>query len=198
MLFFACGCSSQTSKKAKTIDQPLTDQVIQKIIDGSNKKYEIASIEQSKDTLRMIIANRIIYYPFGRASKVSALASIDPHFKVTQEQSRNKFTRRPIKLFKLYYKESYLKFFIDSESGFLEMTSGNITNSEVTLPGSVRIGMPFADFIGEYLEKRASDRLQSTKVVELVSGLEGIWEYYNFEEGKLSSVRIKTDYTFEN
>ena len=198
LTFFVCGCfGNQKSNIDTTKNQPLTKQALKNLIGKANKKYGISEIEQNKDTLSIVIANRIIYYPFGRATQINELKNIDSHFKLTEERKRDKYSGDTIKLHKLAYKASYLEFFKDSESELLEMTSGDILDKEIVLPDNIHIGMSLTDFMKLYFPGDIDCNNETIKIVKLISGLTGIWEYYIFKQGELTSIHIATDYTFD-
>lgn len=99
-------------------------------------------------------------------------------------------------MLKLFYKRSYLTFFNDSESNLLEMVSGEILDKEIVLPENISIGMTLANFVKIYSSGDLGSERQKIKIVKLISGLDGIWEYYTFKQGVLNSIRVETDYTF--
>src|SRR4051812_49280079 len=81
------------------------------LVSKTNKQYEIEIVEKNKDTLNLVLMNRIIYYPFGKANEIKKLKNIDPDFVTSNISARDKYSGESIKLIKLSYKESYLKFY---------------------------------------------------------------------------------------
>lgn len=86
-VFFTYGCSGNSttnSNKNKSETSLNTKDLIAK----SNKKYGISEIELKKDTLSLVVMNRIIYHPFGKMRTAGDLKRIDPHFNLMEEQKR--------------------------------------------------------------------------------------------------------------
>ncbi|WEA00665.1 hypothetical protein [Mucilaginibacter sp. SJ] len=198
-IFIICSCScNRHPPKIQSIDSTTKSLNVTDLMNKAKKDYKISLIERNSDTLSIVIMNRGIYYPFGKASELSRLKNVDSHFMASEEQTRDKYSNDHVTLYKLYYKDSYLKFFGAGESELLEITSGHIVNKEIIMPTNIHIEMTLADLMKVYFSGAVDSYTAGIKVVKLISGIEGIWEYYYFEKGALSLIKIKTDYTFDN
>jgi hypothetical protein len=163
---------------------------------NSKEKLEVSKIERNKDTLKMILMNRIVFYPLGKFQKIQDILTHDKNFSLAVEIDKSSLPDS-IKLYKVKYKESFVKFFKDEDSNNFEIVSGKITDAAFMLDQNVHIGLKFKDFLNLYYKKDISSHCHEINVVELVSGVDGIWHFYNFKNDILTSIKFNSDYTFD-
>lgn len=162
----------------------------------ARKEFEISEAHQKQDTLSFIVMNRNVFYPFGRLKAIAKLRSMFPHFDVRNELQRDSLTGNNT-LTRFYTKKSFLKFVKSDDTGLYEIVSGRIYDGEVVLYSKISIGMPMEVFLNLFFSKRINKFTENTKVIELVSGVDGVWQRYQFKDHFLSSIKIDTDYTFD-
>ncbi|NCD68900.1 hypothetical protein [Mucilaginibacter agri] len=139
--------------------------------------------------------NRTVYYPFGKIRDVDSLKMLNAQLTLTKEIAKDP-SLNSYELMRLAYKNSFIKFFKRSDTGFFEIVSARMSDKEITLPNYVHIGMALEDFLDLYFEKNINRYTQKISTVQLISGVDGIWQYYHFKNGVLSSINFNSDYTF--
>ena len=96
-------------------------------------------------------------------------------------------------LYNLSYRDTKIKVLSDPENKTIEIVSGKILDPELKLVNGFQVGMTKAAFIDSLFSKKPAD-FSKIKVVEIESGLMGIWHYYIFEHDTLKSILLDTDY----
>ncbi len=158
---------------------------------------KIISTELKWDTLNIITTNPFAYYPFGKHFSIEEFNNSLDSFNLEIEQKYpNNDTLLDLRvLYNLTYKTSKIKVLTDPENKTIEIVSGKILDPEVELVNRFQVGMTKAVFIDSLFSKRPVD-FSKIKVVEIESGLMGIWHYYIFEQDTLKSILLDTDYQF--
>ena len=74
----------------------------------------------------------------------------------------------------------------------MEIVSAKIFDKRISLINQVKIGIKKSVFIRKFTNKISPKQIKNTHVIAFVSGLYGIWHYYNFEGDTLKSFWINT------
>lgn len=161
----------------------------------AKKELELNELHIKKDTLEIVSAASVLYYPFGKFKTLGSLNQALKIFKDSLEIDKSDASSRN-KLYRMTYKNSFLKFFYDDEKKTYEIVSGQIRNHEVILVNNIRIGITKTDFINIFFNGVSPEQLKGIKVIKMVSALEGIFDYYYFNNDILTSIKLDTDYLF--
>jgi len=157
----------------------------------------VISIELKRDTLNVVTTDQFAYYPFGKYFSIEEFNNSLKSFNLEVEQQYpNNDTLLDLRvLYNLSYRDSKIKVLSDPENKTIEIISGKILDPEVELVNEFQVGMTKAEFIDSLFSKKPVD-FSKIKVVEIESGLMGIWHYYKFEKDTLESILLDTDYQF--
>ncbi|PWG78033.1 hypothetical protein DDR33_24295 [Pararcticibacter amylolyticus] len=162
------------------------------IVKGNTELVE-ASI--NRDTLKIVSENRSFFYPFGRYKSISLIRSHNPLFNIIIEKAKlpnRSFTN----IYKLIYKNSFVKLIKDPDLEGLGVVSGKIKDKGLKLQNGVEVGMTKSAFLNLYFNDSAP-QFEKIKVVEIISGAAGIWHYYYFKDDVLSSIAFDSDYVLD-
>lgn len=194
-LLFA-GCNSQQMKhNTNKYEHSDSSHIIPNAPIINVDDYEII-----KDTLRIISTSKFLYYPFGIHNDTKEFIKHHPflHDFVEPITFASDDSGIITNLYCFNFKNSQISFLLDSQTKNLELVSAKILDQEIVINSQINIGVSKNKFITGLNDKIAIEKIENVKVIELVSGLTGIWQYYTFNDDKLSSVTIITDYQIEN
>jgi len=150
------------------------------------------------DTLKFITTDLIAYFPLGKFENIEELANkfkiinIDEEFQYPNNDS----TMQGFTLYNLIFKNSRIKVFVSTGKVQVNIVSGVIADNNITLTNSIEVGQSKSEVIRKFYS-RLPDNYEEINVIELDSGLEGIWHYYNFNNNLLTSIKFDTDYQFK-
>lgn len=157
-------------------------------------------IEIREDTLVIVSTDDFLYYPFGKIQEIDLLNErlLNLHPKIISSENRKDLVYS--------YKGNELQFLkftdisddnieFDPENEFIQVFSVNIVNDGIALDHNIKAGMNRHKLLN-IMNVSDSYNFNDIKIIELVSGLTGIWHYYVFDEDVLSEIIIKTDYYF--
>jgi hypothetical protein len=197
-------CTSNTKKSITTIadsnnQNELNKQSLPVNITSKNssdslqsfakKKLELNELHIKKDTLEIVSTMAFLYYPFGKFKTFDSLRHSLIIFKDSLEvDSLNN------KLHRMTFKNSFLKFYFDDDKKAFEIVSGEIRDQNIILLNNIRVGITKIDFINIFFNGIASKQVEGIKIIKIISGLEGIIHYYNFNNDILTSIKLDTDY----
>jgi ABC-type branched-subunit amino acid transport system ATPase component len=99
---------------------------------------------------------------------------------------------------KFINKDNSLLIFKSSETKKVEIVKAKISDPNLILINSIRIGMSKRDFFDLFFNKVESIPIQDIKTIKFISGLDGIWNNYYFKNDKLEYYTFDTDYRFNN
>ena len=162
----------------------------------TRKEFDISAVRRKGDTLSLIVMSRDAYYPFGRLKNEDELKRISPYLQLKSEFYKDSILDT-VTLTRLSFKDSFLKFYNNSETGLFEIVSGKITNKEIHVYKTIHLGMSMEDLLSIYFTKSIDQFTNDISVIELVSGIDGIWQHYEFKNNRLKQVAFVTDYTFD-
>ena len=192
LLIISFGCSSRPGKNSIPEKVTVTDSLVYFSYDN-----ELISTKLNGDTLNIVTTNQFAYYPFGKYFSIEEFNNSLKSFNLEIEQQYpNNDTLSDLRvLYNLTYKDSKIKVLSDQENETIEIVSGKILDAEVELVNGFQVGMTKVAFIDCLFTKKPVD-FYIIKVVEIESGLLGIWHYYKFEQDTLKAILLDTDYLF--
>ena len=143
------------------------------------------------DTLKIVSTSDFLYYPFGRYRDKNLL---NERFKSLEKSIdrqvdlKIKSSEAPI-LVKFSMNDSYIKFFYDKENKQFEIVSAKIFSSKILMNNQLGVNIPKTNFMSKFSYDTALPETSNVSVIELISGLDGVWHYYTFENDTLKSIR---------
>ncbi len=147
------------------------------------------------DTLKLVTCGNFVYEPFGKIDNSDALKnSLLKSFSVEEKVVKNDEMEH--KTYFVKHGSSHLTLFFDQgeeADTHSYILKGEVRDGDVPFADGVKIGMQKTDFIKVFLEDFTAPDFKSCSVIELISCDEGIWHFYTFGNGKLESVKFKTD-----
>jgi hypothetical protein len=182
--------NTNTNTNIETESSITTDTLMELIQEDS----EIIEIKLTKDTLLMVSTNDILYYPYGEYTLFEDFQLSYPTIK--ENNYKIDSVGGKIKIINLKSKNNLLKFIESEETNKLELLSANINDIDLVFNNGIKIGMYQKDFLLIFFTQVPKE-LEEVSIIELESGLTGIWHYYIFSENILKNITIKTDYLID-
>jgi hypothetical protein len=198
---FFVGCN-QPTKKQKDVHNNTVSQ--NTIIDSLSRNFQGVDLDMEEDsicfdTLKIVSANcKLLYYPVGRHNDIETFLGSLP--KEAFAEKRAKINGGETYFIKV--KNNYIEVLVGEDYCGISDLAVNIVNAEIKnstmeIANCIRTGMTKQTFF-EALNLINTNDLNEIKVVELISVLSGIWQYYTFNESDiLTKIEIKSDYIFE-
>jgi hypothetical protein len=78
----------------------------------------------------------------------------------------------------------------------VEIISGWLGKKKSKLVNGIKIGDNREKVIETFLASSPNQQATQVNVLEVESGLTGMWQYYTFSSNRLSKVEFKTDFRF--
>ncbi len=157
--------------------------------------YQFDIIYNSVDTVKLISHDHYFYYCFGKFENPHKLTEhFGKLFKVNKESTYvfNDSTQIDT-LFRIVHLNSFIKFFFDEEENLMQLVSGRIIGTELQMTNNLRVGLT-RDEVEIILFKENKHRLKATKVVQIITALEGIWIDLVLDNQRLQEIKIDSDY----
>lgn len=151
------------------------------------------------DTLKIISTSDFLFYPFGRYRDENILNERFKSLKKSIDQQTDLQTRSsksPL-LIRFSINDSYIKYYYDRENKQFEIVSAKIFSSEILMNNKLGVNISKTDFMNKFSYSSTLPDTNKVSVIELISGLDGVWHYYTFENDTLKSIYVDTDYTFK-
>lgn len=155
---------------------------------------EIICQEIIEDTLKVVILSDFMYYPFGVYKNNIDFCNHYPLFIDNSPSKKN--SEGNSKYWSYSYKESTLLLLYSDDTERIEILESEIKDEEISLANNIKIGMSKFDFLEIFKLQESIEDVSRINVVNLESGLLGIWHSYFFYDNKLISIKIKTDYQY--
>lgn len=156
--------------------------------------FELVSYQIVSDTLQLVSTNNFLYYPLGKLHTISSLKTKYPSIILKKEIDLFDNTAD---IYRATLDDSFIKIFLDDEKKTLEIVSGIIISPKIIINDNIKIGMKKRGFFTCFFSKPSSVEKKDIKVVELISGLDGIRHYYTFQGDTLVKIEFDTDYQFD-
>jgi hypothetical protein len=191
--FCLLGCNSHDKKKLTLNEFVSFDSLKKYSLDS-----KLLSVQARNDTLIIVTTNPFAYFPFEKHSSVNEFVSKLEIFSSEMElQNHEDDSSEPADtLYNLAYHKSKIKILLDSDQRLVNIVSGEINDKGIILKNGMEIGQTKTFVISKFFKKLPAN-YKEIKVIEIVSGLIGIWHYYEFKEDQLIRIKFDTDYTFK-
>jgi len=166
--------------------------ILENFLTFQEKDSSIMLIRFKGDTLTLVTSNNELFYPFGQFIDFEDFTNnylLKKKFKVKVDSSFCIF-----KIYTLQEEYSEIKIIENIETQRLEILSAIINSSSFEMYHGIKIGITMNNILSKYYIDTPID-FDNVNIIEIVSGLEGIWYYYHFSENKiLKSISIRSDY----
>lgn len=156
------------------------------------KDLEVQEIKVTGDTLKLISEDFYFYYPFGKYKYIDSIRLKYPLFKFNLEIDTTQGQKD--KLYRMVYKDSFVKFAKSDETGRIEIVYARILDNNIVALRGLRVGLTKDVFFEKLFDR--SVKLDKINNVKIISALDGIWHYYHFNRDTISSIILNTDYTY--
>lgn len=142
----------------------------------------------AQDTLHLVREDQFLRYPLGTSNSFRSFENA--HKKLISStgdkvKAYENGSTAPTKMFTL--QKSYARFYPDKNTKKLELISSIILGSEIPLQNGVTVGMDRAAF---FKQMNIPEGNTSANTVEITSKTAGISHFYQFNDNKLSSIKI--------
>ena len=157
----------------------------------AKKEQKVVAIRISNDTLCIVSTNKALYYPFGSYSNFADYYSKslqNSEYEYAIDSAFNLF-----KIIKVHSENSELEFIENNETNKLELLTGHISDDSFCLFNGIKIGMNRTDLLLKFFTHTPIE-IMDKPVIELKSGVDGVWYYFNFSKETLNKIDIETDY----
>jgi len=156
---------------------------------------ELLSTEINNDTLKIVTTAPFTYFPLEKFSTINDFIKKHKIFTVKEEYQYHEDDSSNLAdtVYNLTYEKSVIRLFHDYEEQQVHIVSGAIINKGITLTNGIEIGQSKTFVINKFFSKLPRN-YERIKVIEIESGLIGIWHYYDFNKGELIRIMFDTDY----
>lgn len=182
--------SCSTKKELNKSSQVFLENNYEDLKMAIKEDVEVIKVSFVKDTMHLVLTNSYLFYPFGEYKDFNLFYN---DFSKTKDINIDS-TFNIFKIIKMRINKSCVIFIENFETGKLEIFSGQIYDPDYKLVYGVQVGMSKKDFFllfFNYLPKK----MELITVVKFESGLDGILHYYSFENNKLHSIKLNSDYS---
>jgi len=149
-------------------------------------------INESTDTLDVVICADYVYSPFGVIKDKSKLPnSLLKNFSVINKLDTTANVATEVQ--KLYLGSSKLILFFDNDpeaSRHSYIIKGEIYDSEVNFIDKIKIGMSKLDFFNTFFDDFPAELQKKYNIIAFESCVDDIRHIYSFKENKLNSVKF--------
>lgn len=195
--FAACKNNPRQSAVDKDVSQADTVNAVK--IDNywitPKDSFRIISLENEKNTLRIVSCAEYVYSPFGEISDKSAFSnSLLKDFTITNKIETMENGTFQFQILK--FKTSRLIYFFDDDpeaSKHSDIFKGDINNPEVKFLYGIKIGMDKESFLAVFFKDFPAGLATKCNVIVFESCVQDITHTYTFEANKLKSVSFVTD-----
>ena len=158
-------------------------------------EFKLIDFEINNDTLKIVSTSDFLYYPFGKFYSPENVIKVLPQLTTMERNIKNK------DIYKFIFKTSYVKTFLTEGICIgckknIEIVYAEIKDKEIVLKNGINLGISKKEFMNKFFDQNPVD-FSEINVIELVSGLDGIWQYYDFKENNLVKIHFDTDYTID-
>jgi hypothetical protein len=157
---------------------------------------ELMEIRCQNDTLIIATTGWFFYYPFGKVNNEKTLKNAF-HIYQFVDEIQHKGDNDSTKLYRFNKDASFVKFVKSDDNTRFEIVSAVINNPDMVFLNGVKVGMSKSEFYRTYFKRNIERELPDIKVVEIITALDGMWHYYTFSGGRLSQIKLSTDYLLD-
>jgi hypothetical protein len=197
-LLFLVACNNQNKKTEKEIVVSTNIAIDTLQQNFQQIDLEIEETNVCFDTLKIVSGNHnLLWNPFGIYDNIDDFLDFLPKEVFVKEQIND----YGIEIYLVQINNSQIKVSVSEDwySGniVVNLVNAEIRDNVIVIANCIKTGMTKQAFI-EMLNLKNTSNSNEIKVVELISVIEGIWQYYTFNENDiLTKIAIKSDYVFE-
>lgn len=158
----------------------------------------------SGDTLHLVTCSNYVYFPFGKLTDKSSIAtSLLKDFTITSFK-RDTFTNTDMippffewsESVDIRLADNKLNLFLDNDPeatmhGYIQ--GGQIVDGKVVFSNNIKVGMRMKDFYAKFFDYFPIELVEKYKVVKLESCVMDVTHIYTFINGQLSAVNFRTE-----
>jgi len=161
----------------------------------AKKEFRLIDFKINDDTLKLISSSDFLDYPFGKYLKTVNFKKALP---LLTKMELNKTDKD---ICKFIYKSSYIKTFLSKSEDELSKKTvwivyAKIKDKEIALINGIKLEISKKEFLSKFFDQIPDD-ISKINVIELIRGLDGVWQYYDFKEDKLIEIHFDSDYTID-
>ncbi len=202
LLIVSCksGVKKNSSKRENYLDKKTIDSNISSVQNlsetlkkAAKSNFELNVLFIKNDTLELVSDSQFLYFPFGVFKNIQSLKHSLNQFRdsIQKDSSSNEELERMI------FNKSFVKFYYDKDQGKFQIVSGQIIDENIVMINGIKLGMEKHEFLEEFFNFYKPIKVDNIKVIQLVSGLQGMTHYYYFNnDSKLVSIKLMSDYLF--
>jgi hypothetical protein len=200
LFVFFIGCNQTTKKQKNANSTGSKDTIVDTLPQNlQNIDLEIEELNVYFDTLKIVSGNcKLLYYPVGIYDNIERFWGSLPKEVFAEKQTKMNGTETYL----IQVNNNHIEVLVSTDYCGKNNFAVNIVNAEIKdntieIVNCIKTGMTKQTFI-EILNLANTNDLNEIKVVELISVLAGIWQYYTFNKSDiLTQIEIKSDYVFE-
>lgn len=190
ILFVSCYASDP-----KTIQKSQPTEISDSIQNFIKPEFETIQTSIRGDTLSIASTSDFLYHPFGKFSDINAFVK---KYEWNYKDVLKSEIKSDSRLFRVTSNNSSIMLLLDDEQKSLEIVGGNINDTSILLVNGIRINMSYSSFLNVFFISVPKVISKDIRIIELESGLTGIWHYYSFADNKLKSIVFRSNYVFQN
>lgn len=142
------------------------------------------------DTLRFLSSSFFFYYPFGKFSDIQSLLKKYPMLKMEVVSD----TGSSENLYRTSFKGSFIKFVVNDDTERIEIVYGKIQDENIVFTNGFKVGLGRDEFLSKLFNGPVN--LKGIKNIKIISALDGIFHNYHFENEKITTMEMDTDYLY--
>jgi len=166
-------------------------------------QFDFSNPEVSNDTFKIVNQSSYFYNCYGvykNPIELKRLFSVKYNIKEEITPAYSDSTVMDT-LYRISSKGSYLKYYYansEDEEEQMNVVSGKITTSDFEMTNGIKVGMKKGEVLKRIFYQQIPSNLDQFDKIQVITGLQGVWVNFFFENNKLVSVSIDTDYLVGN
>ena len=194
LLFIFLGCGNKATGEKKKVQQEkniIKEKLsVKKLESNIVSKDKLIDVRLEHDTLSFVSSGSQYDYPFGKFETIEAFMQKTKIFTNTVEIDPHGASG-PAKLYRLTYRESFVKLIYQPNTKKMEIVSASINNKEIE-PGDTKIGMKKEVFLSKFFKGNLD--FSGIRYIKIRSVPKGIEYIYDLFYDVVAGVFIDTDY----
>jgi hypothetical protein len=157
----------------------------------ARKEFKVVDIRLKKDTLCIVSTYKALYYPFGIYNNFNGFYNEylnKGDYKYIIDSTFNFF-----KIISIKRENSKLEIIENTETNRIELLSAIVNDNSFELFDGIRIGISRTELLLKFFTNIPIE-IKDIPVIELKSGVDGVWYYCSFSQEILKKIVIETDY----
>ncbi len=160
--------------------------------------FKVESVKISHDTLKVVLLDDFLFYPFGRIKNMDAFINrtkLEWYRSVDRFKYQDSLDMTIYKLWRL--DDSFIEFFYGIETHNMEMIEANITDKAINLSYGIHCGMAKQELLNLFFKTPPPVLIGDIKCVRFVSGLYELQHCYTFDDQDiLRQIYIEREYKY--